>query len=140
MDGVPSDPAVDSAADHGRLADYDGVRADPGHHQVLVENAAVRVVETRIPAGAETPVHAHPYRRLMIALSGTSFARHDPDGNVLEETELAEVGRISWAEPAGLHTIRNTGPDDLVVVAVELLDGARAEGEWVNGNGGGYDA
>jgi hypothetical protein len=76
----------------------------------------------------------------MIAVSGTSFARHDVDANVLEETKLADVGRISWAEPAGLHTIRNTGPDDLVVVAVELLDGAQAGGEWEDGNGGGTDA
>jgi hypothetical protein len=140
MDRVPSDPATDSASDRGWLAYHDGVRADPDHHRVLVENAAVRVVETRIPAGAGTPIHAHPYRRLMIALSGHSFARHDPDGNVLEETELADVGRVSWAEPAGLHMIRNTGPDDLVVVAIELLDGVQAGREWENGTGGGSDA
>ncbi len=35
---------------------------------------------------------------------------------------------------------RQMGQDDLVVVAVELLDGARPEDTWENGNGGGSDA
>jgi quercetin dioxygenase-like cupin family protein len=136
MHRVPSDSASGSPPNDGWLTERDGVRVDPAHHRVLVENAAVRVVETIIPAGAGTPIHAHPYRRLMIALSGTSFARNGVDGTVLEETQLADVGRISWAEAAGLHTIRNTGPDDLVVVAVELRDGAQPEGEH-EGKGGG---
>jgi quercetin dioxygenase-like cupin family protein len=140
MNRDPADSPTVSASGHGRLTDADGVRADPGHHRMLIEKEAVRVVETTILAGAGTPIHAHPYRRLMIALSGTSFARRDVDGNVLEETELAAVGRISWAEPVGLHTIRNTGQDDLVVVAIELLGGAQAGGEWEKGNRGDSDA
>src|SRR5947199_7229601 len=77
----------DSSADPLRLEDtpseLDGVLADPAHHRVLFEDAEVRVVETRISAGEETPVHVHPQRRLVIALSGTSFARHDVHGNQL---------------------------------------------------------
>jgi quercetin dioxygenase-like cupin family protein len=89
---------------------------------VLFEDETVRVVETHISAGEETPVHAHPHRRLVIAVSGTGFSRSDPQGNLLETTRLDEEGRVHWAEAMGPHSITNTGPDDLVVFAVELLD------------------
>src|SRR5439155_9570723 len=120
----PADPrALDDTA-----SELDGVLADPAHHRVLFEDDEVRVVETRISAGEETPVHVHPHRRLVIALSGTSFARHDVHGNQLEATSLADHGRVMWADPTGHPSITNTGPDDLEVIAVEFLDGHRADG------------
>jgi quercetin dioxygenase-like cupin family protein len=110
----------------GTESELDGVLADPTHHRVLLDDGAVRVVQTRISAGEETPVHVHPHRRLVIVLSGTSFARHDVHGNELETTNLADHGRVMWAEPTDRHSITNTGPDDLDVIAVEFLGGNRA--------------
>jgi hypothetical protein len=103
-----------------RRDDLDGVVAAPEHHRVLFEDADVRVVESRISSGERTPPHRHARRRLMIALTGSSFARRDPDGLLLESVHMGDV-HVAWGEPTGLHTIENTGVDDLRVVAVELL-------------------
>lgn len=107
---------------------HDGVVADPAHHHVLFENEFVRVVESVIPVGERTPLHTHPHQRVMLPMSGSSFARRDAQGVVIESTRLpdgsADQPRVMWAGPAELHTIENTGAEDLVVLAVEIRCGA----------------
>lgn len=105
----------------------DGVTAAPRHHRVLFENELVRVVESVIPVGERTPPHTHPHPRVMYALSGTSFVRRNPDGEVIEESGFSggadHNSSVMWSGPTELHTIENTGDEDLVVIAVELLRG-----------------
>ncbi len=38
----------------------DATTAAPNHHEVLLENDRVRVLDTRIGPGERTPVHTHP--------------------------------------------------------------------------------
>ena len=40
----------------------DAVVAAPAHHEVLLENERVRVLDTRLGLGETTPGHIHPGR------------------------------------------------------------------------------
>ena len=105
----------------------DGVTAAPLHHRVLFENGVVRVIESVIRVGERTPPHTHPHPRVMLALSGSTFVRRNPDGVVLEDSRVergsSDQSSVMWAGPTKLHTIENTGEEDLVVIAVEVLCG-----------------
>lgn len=64
----------------------------------------------------------------MYALSGTSFVRRNPGGDVIEESGFSggadHNASVMWSGPTELHTIENTGDADLVVIAVEVLCGS----------------
>ena len=120
---MESGPDRSTGAQSGGV--LDGVIAAPAHHRVLFENDLVRVFESTIRVGDRTPPHTHPHQRVMYVVSGSSFTRRDRRGTVIEETRLpsdpADPHYVMWAGPTQLHTIENTGSDDLIVIAVELL-------------------
>jgi hypothetical protein len=105
--------------------ELDGVIAAPDHHRVLFENDVVRVIETTIRAGDTTPVHTHLAPTAMYVISGSHFVRRDPEGAVMLDTR-ADPGfvlpRVMYSPGTPRHTLENTGPDDLVVIGVELLN------------------
>jgi hypothetical protein len=105
--------------------ELDGVIAAPDHHRVLFENDVVRVIETTIRAGDTTPVHTPLAPTAMYLISGSHFVRRDPDGAVMVDTR-ADPGyvlpRVMYSPGTPRHTLENTGPDDLVVIGVELLN------------------
>jgi len=105
--------------------ELDGVIAAPDHHRVLFENDIVRVIETTIRAGDTTPVHTHLAPTAMYVISGSHFVRRAPDGTVMLDTRADPefvLPRVMYSPGTPRHTLENTGPDDLVVVGVELLD------------------
>ena len=59
MERMRSDSSSDPRGLDDTASKLDGVLADPAHHRVLFEDAEVRVVETRISAGEETPVQVY---------------------------------------------------------------------------------
>ena len=85
--------------------------------------AAGTAVRSSEGLGERTSLHTHRQQRVMYAVSGTSFVRRDECGVVIESTRLS-VGtaerRVMWAGPTDLHTIENTGEQDLVVIAFEV--------------------
>ena len=106
------------------IDELDGVIAAPDHHRVLFENDAVRIIETRIRSGETTPVHTHLAPTAQYVVSGSQFVRRDPDGNVLLDTRSDPafvLPRAMFSPGTPPHTLENTGPDDLVVIGVELL-------------------
>jgi mannose-6-phosphate isomerase-like protein (cupin superfamily) len=105
--------------------ELDGVIAAPDHHRVLFENEVVRVIETTIRAGDITPVHTHLAPTAMYVISGSQFVRRDPDGAVMVDTRADPafvLPRVMYSPGTPRHTLENTGPDDLVVIGVELLN------------------
>ena len=105
--------------------ELDGVVAAPDHHRVLFENEVVRVIETTIRAGETTPVHTHLAPTAMYVVSGSQFVRRDPAGAVMLDTRADPVfvlPQVMYSPGTPAHTLENTGPDDLVVIGVELLD------------------
>jgi mannose-6-phosphate isomerase-like protein (cupin superfamily) len=107
------------------MDELDGAIAAPDHHKVIFENDAVRVLETTIRAGDITPLHTHLTPTVMYVISGSHFVRRDEHGATLLDTRADSdfvLPRVMYSTGTPRHTLENTGPDDLVVIGVELLD------------------
>lgn len=106
--------------------DLDGPVAAPANHRNIFENDRVRVLETVIRAGESTPIHTHERPSVLYVISGSSFVRRDPEGGVMLDTSKLDppfvMPPVLWSEFLPLHAIENTGPDDLIVIGVELKD------------------
>lgn len=104
--------------------ELDGPNADPGHHRILFENEVVRVLETTIRAGDRTLVHSHLTPTVSYVVSGSHMVRRDPAGAVLLDTRTDSsfvMPRVQFSPGIPPHTLENPGPDDVVVIGVELL-------------------
>ena len=103
--------------------DLDGVVAAPDHHKVIFENDTVRVLETTIRAGDVTPLHTHLMPQVMYVVSGSHFLRRDETGAVMFDTRADPaftLPRVLFAATTPIHTLENTGSDDVVVIGVEI--------------------
>ena len=102
----------------------DPMTGAPHHHEVLLENDQLRILDTRLRPGERTPVHTHPWPSVLYVLCWSDFIRYDADGNVvLDSRTLAsrpEKGTALWSAPLGPHFARNVGNEELRVLAVEL--------------------
>lgn len=111
----------------------DAVAASAEHHKVLLENDSVRVLQTRIAAGASTAVHAHPWPSVQYIVSYSDYVRHAPDGKVVMDSRTLTIrpkpGAALWSAPLPAHYIENVGTGDLVVVSMELKPAPEAEPE-----------
>ena len=105
----------------------DAPAAAPESHRLLFENAAVRVLETRIAPGQTTQVHTHRWAGVLYVLSFDHFVRRDAEGAVLVDSrdggELPQPGATLWSGALPPHTLENVGSSDIRVINVELTDG-----------------
>jgi mannose-6-phosphate isomerase-like protein (cupin superfamily) len=102
----------------------DAMSAAPDHHKVLLENDHVRVLDTQLRPGEQTPVHTHQWPGVLYVLSWSDFIRYDPDGKVLVDSRTMSpkpsVGASLWSAPLVPHCVRNVGGSELRVIAIEL--------------------
>ena len=102
----------------------DALSAARDHHDVVLENRDVRVLDTRLRPGERTPVHVHEWPAVLHVLSFSHFVRYDPEGRVLVDSRtLAQApaaGSILWAAPLPPHFVHNVGESELHVVAIEI--------------------
>src|SRR5260221_6576194 len=80
----------------------DAMSAAPDHHGVLFENERVRVLDTKLPAGERTPVHAHEWPAALYVLSWSDFVRRDAEGAILVDSkERGQPGPRArpWLDP-----------------------------------------
>lgn len=101
----------------------DAMTAAPHHHEVLLENEHVRVLDTRLGPGERTPVHAHQWPAALYVLSWSEFVRYDPEGRVLLESRnipQPPVGAAIWGSPLPPHYVQNIGNAELHIIAIEL--------------------
>lgn len=102
----------------------DALVAAPAQHRLLLENEAVRVLDTRIAPGERTPVHGHAWPGVLYIRSWSDFVRRDADGNVLVDSRTLAAkpadGTTLWSPALGPHTAENVGDRDLHVLAVEV--------------------
>ena len=101
----------------------DAMTAAPDHHSVLFENDRVRVLDTRLPAGQRTPVHAHEWPAALYVLSWSDFVRRSADGAVLADSRgrpAPAPGAALWIDPLPPHSVENVGTSELRIVAVEV--------------------
>jgi hypothetical protein len=102
----------------------DAMAAAPDHHDVLLENHRVRVLDACVAPGEATPVHTHRWPSVLYVVTSSEFIRYDPDGNVvLDSRTLAStpgIGTALWSPALGPHFVKNVGDQQLRVIAVEL--------------------
>lgn len=110
--------------------DLDAVAAAPAHHRVLLENDAVRVLETRIEPGEIVPLHTHEWPAAYYILAPGEFVRRDERGDVTLDSRAAQqaprAGQAVWAPPMGPHTLENVGTTPIHIVSVEVKSRAGA--------------
>jgi hypothetical protein len=106
-------------------ARLDAVVTAPDHHRVLLENAQVRVLDTRIGPGERTPVHTHQWPAVHYVLAWSDFVRRDADETILLDTRAggaAAAPAAQWGSPLGPHSLENVGPAPLHIISVELKE------------------
>ena len=117
----PEDGATKGAG--GAPDSLDAVVAAPRHHRVLLENAHVRVLDTRIAPGDTVPLHAHGWPGVHHVMSWSDFVRRNAAGQVEVDTRgkpAVAAGTALWSGPLGPHTLENVGHVELHVISVEL--------------------
>jgi hypothetical protein len=67
----------------------DALAAAPQYHELVIENARVRVLIVRIAPGQIVRVHTHRWPSVVYTLSASDFIRRDGDGKVLFDTRTA---------------------------------------------------
>jgi mannose-6-phosphate isomerase-like protein (cupin superfamily) len=113
-----------SRPDSDATGALDAMTAAPGHHEVLLENERVRVLDARVAPGDKTPVHTHRWPGVLYVVSWSDFIRYDKNGALIFDSRTAaskpEVGAALWSPPLGPHFVHNIGTQELRVIAVEL--------------------
>jgi quercetin dioxygenase-like cupin family protein len=94
----------------------DPVKVAPDTHKVAFENAFIRVLEVRVPAGKTEPRHRHPH--------GLSVYFTDWDAKVTVDGRSPNVnhrkaGTFAWSD-AVVHTVENVGAREGHVLRIEL--------------------
>lgn len=121
---LSSQDVAASAADGSWPDALDALVAAPDHHTLLFENATVRVLDTRIPPGGQTPVHTHRWPSVLYVIRWSSFVRRDAHGRILLDSrsapELSAPPAVVWSPPLAAHSLENVGEVDLRVISVEL--------------------
>ncbi len=101
----------------------DAMIAAPEHHLVLFENERVRVLDTLLPPGQRTEVHAHEWPAALYVLSWSDFIRRAADGALLVDSRGGPQhapGASLWIDPLPAHSVENVGAADLHIIAVEV--------------------
>lgn len=105
------------------LDELDAVSAAPEHHDVLFENAQIRVLETLIPPGETTKLHTHVWGGSLYIISWSNFIRYDENGLVMADSKGLPAlmpGTAVAASPLPLHALENVGTTDIHVILTEV--------------------
>ena len=110
--------------DEGEL---DAMIAAPDHHEILLENDRVRVLDTRLGPGERTPVHTHASPAALYVMSWSDFLRRDAHGNIIVDSRdwnrQPTLGEAIWLPPLAPHSVENVGESELRLIAIELKSG-----------------
>ena len=86
--------------------DQDVLKVIPENYTLLFENAFVRVIEARVPPGAEEKPHRHMRGVSVCMTEYTVESRILPDGAWVRSDR--KLGTVYWSE-SSLHILRNVG-------------------------------
>ena len=93
----------------------DSVKVDPTHHEVLFENAQVRVVRWQVAVGDTTLYHSHP-DSLNICMTDYNGRVTGPGAKIFDVQ--AEAGSVAWRQ-GGNHAVANIGNHPMKGIIVE---------------------
>jgi hypothetical protein len=97
--------------------DQDVLKVIPENYKLLYENALVRVIEARVPPGAEEKPHRHMRGVSICMTEYTVESRILPDGQWVRSDR--KHGTVYWSE-SSLHILRNVGTTTSHTIRVEL--------------------
>ena len=97
--------------------DQDVLKVIPENYTLLFENAFVRVIEARVPLGAEEKPHRHMRGVSICMTEYTVESRILPDGQWVRSDR--KHGTVYWSE-SSLHILRNVGKTTSHTIRVEL--------------------
>jgi quercetin dioxygenase-like cupin family protein len=104
----------------------DAMVAAPDHHEVLLENERVRVLDSRIKPDETVPLHTHRWASVLYILGTSDFIRYDTEGNAVFDSRTAATnvkpGTAVWSPPLRAHSVENVGDTEIRVISVELKD------------------
>ena len=108
----------------------DAVVAAPAHHVVMLENAEVRVLDTRVMPGDTVPLHTHRWPSVLYVLSWSDFVRRNERGEVTLDSQTAGLTppKVLWSPPLPPHTLENVGDREIHIISVELKQSTRSPG------------
>jgi quercetin dioxygenase-like cupin family protein len=102
----------------------DAMTAAPDHHEILLENDLVRVLDARVQAGDATPIHTHRWPAVFYILGVSDFIRYDAEGNAVFDSREAEsglqIGQTVWSPPLTPHFVKNIGNAEIRVISIEI--------------------
>lgn len=101
----------------------DALEAAAEYHTLLIENEAVRVLDTHVLPGETVPLHTHQWPAVLYIRSWSDFVRRDAAGAVLVDSRTTggpEVGTTLWSGPLDPHTLENVGGAELRVLSIEI--------------------
>ena len=108
--------------------ELDALIAAPNHHVLLLENEAVRVLDTRVGPGETVPLHTHRWPSALYIMSWSDFVRRDAEGKVVAGSPVGgslPVGSAVWSGPLAPHTLQNVGSLELRAISVEVKESKR---------------
>ena len=114
---------------------------------VLVDNSDLVITQESLPVGGFAEAHTHTVPFILFAISGDRAETCDVDGNRLAEIDYKAFapGFMAYIGPDLLpstHGLRNTGTEPIVVIQVDLLKAAGADGasRFATGSASGVEA
>ncbi len=106
------------------LDQFDAVTAAAEHHQVLLENDQVRVLETIIKPDEETAIHTHIWSGVLYIVAWSDIVRFNEHRNVMMDSRTLPraptAGTAMMSAPLGLHSLKNVGTGNLHVILTEF--------------------
>lgn len=104
--------------------ELDAMIAAPDHHELLLENERVRVLDSLVRPGESTPIHTHEWPSVQYIIGISDFVRRDDCGQILfdsrESSDKPAAGQAFWSSPLQPHSVLNVGNEDIRVISVEL--------------------
>jgi hypothetical protein len=89
----------------------DAMVAAPEHHEVLLENERVPVLDSRIKPGDTAPIHTHRWASVLYILGTSEFIRYDTEGKAVFDSRSCaspvETGMVMWSPPLRAHSVEN---------------------------------
>jgi hypothetical protein len=102
--------------------------AAPQHHELVIENARVRVLRVCIAPGTDCAGSHSSLGKRCLHTERRRFVRRDREGKVVFDTRTAPLPSIApavtWVEPLPPHSVENVGTREIRWLTIELKDEA----------------
>jgi quercetin dioxygenase-like cupin family protein len=104
--------------------DLDAMIAAGDHHELLLENEHVRVLDSWVKPDESTPVHTHEWPGVLYVIGFSDFVRRNDKGEVIfdsrESANKPSPGQAFWSGPLEPHSVMNVGGADIRIISVEI--------------------